>query len=275
MKNYYLRRIDEFTQIGTDIKPEPVATGTRVAAGLGVPVVRAGIRAIPTRSKKLTKAFRKAKKTIRANFETGVEIGKTTGKIKQLLSKKRRERRKALLQKKKDPERAEYLAKRKFGVVPRRPENQAAEGEARLRRDLEATATRTGGEPLDPEKTNEFIKNLYAQKKRREAQERKKEQEARAARREQEKKARDAQLGADDMGRPRSENASTTYIQIGHILAESLGLLEIYGHEDITNAELSAFRDRKRTKKTPQRIARQAERIHARVNKRQKAGKNR
>ena len=47
MKNYYLKRIDEIkTEIGTDMKPEPVATATRVAAGVGVPLLRAGAKAV-------------------------------------------------------------------------------------------------------------------------------------------------------------------------------------------------------------------------------------
>lgn len=47
MKNYYLKRIDEVkTQIGSETPPEPVATATRVGAGVSVPLLRAGAKAV-------------------------------------------------------------------------------------------------------------------------------------------------------------------------------------------------------------------------------------
>ena len=78
--------------------------------------------------------------------------------------------------------------------------------------------------------------------------------------------------------------AHTSYQQIGDIMAEALGLTEMYGYGDAANAEAAARRqtkgkktrgsgDNERPAKTPKQITKQAGGVRAMVHRRQKDGR--
>ena len=72
MKNYYLKRIDELrTEIGSDSRPTPVATVSRIAAGATYPALKKG-----------AELGTKAKQALKLPFE-GLK-----GDVKNLLQKK-------------------------------------------------------------------------------------------------------------------------------------------------------------------------------------------
>jgi hypothetical protein len=70
------------------------------------------------------------------------------------------------------------------------------------------------------------LARLKAKKNSKERQDRLKAAAEKRKKEKQEREAMEVQRTAmDDFGRPRQENSSTAYLQIGYILAESLGLL--------------------------------------------------
>jgi len=147
MKNYYLKRIDELrTDIGSDSRPTPVATVSRIAAGATYPALKKGAQLAT-----------KAKQALKLPFE-GLK-----GDVKDALQK----RLEKLKRKKNNPQRVARLKAAEQGRLKAAEEKKAREQAAM---EVQRTAM-------------------------------------------------------DDFGRPRQENSSTAYLQIGYILAESLGLL--------------------------------------------------
>jgi hypothetical protein len=82
----------------------------------------------------------------------------------------------------------------------------------------------------------------------------------------------------------RSIMAHTSYQQIGDMMAEALGLIEMYGYGDVANAEAAARRqtkgkktrgsgDNERPAKTPKQITKQADDIRDKVHRRQRDGR--
>ena len=110
MKNYYLKRIDELrTEVGSDSRPNAVATISRFAAGATYPVLKQG-----------AKLAKKAKQGLKLPFED------FKGDVKKALQK----RLKAAKKRKNDPKRVERLKKSEEDRVERfkKPKEDAGFG---------------------------------------------------------------------------------------------------------------------------------------------------